>query len=105
MTKDEYWTLVEQDPREWSHDQKVLFWWVVHLLPKMSADGVIAAPDEAPLTDAEIVEVLEEVLPHEGNTRAYMDEEWRYEDQTVIMPSNEGHFVMIENGKVKIEND
>lgn len=102
MLESQYWTLVENDPRDWSHDQKVLFWWVVHLLPKMSDDGVIAAPSEAPLTDAEISEVLEEILPLEGNTRVYMDEEWKYEDQTVIMPSSEGHVVMIQNGKVMV---
>lgn len=101
----DYWELVEADPRDWSDDQKILFWWVVGLLSKVSPHGVIMAPAQAPLTDTEIVEALEAVLPQDGRQRSYLDKIWSYEDQRIVFPSSEGSLVMIKHGEVVIEKD
>lgn len=100
----EYWELVETDPRDWTHDQKVLFWWVVAMLRRCVPGGLIAAPDPAPLTDEQISDVLREVIPTEGDTREFAGESWTYENQLVLMPSSEGNIVQIKTGNVEVIN-
>lgn len=108
LLEDDYWHLVEADPRDWRHDQKILFWWVVTLLTKVGAGGVIMAPAQAPLTDEEIKTVFKEILPapgKEGQERSYMDKFWSYKGQKVIFPSMEGHLVIIDDGQIFVEED
>lgn len=108
LLEEDYWHLVEGDPRDWTEDQKILFWWVVGLLNKVGPQGVIAAPGQAPLDDDQIRAVFEEILPktpdHRGE-RSYLDKIWSYDGQLVIFPSSDGNFVMIEAGQIVIKND
>lgn len=104
----DYWKLVEADPRDWSRDQKILFWWVVELLTRVGPQGVIAAPGQAPLNDDQITEVFKQILPREGGRkgeRSYLDKIWTYEGQLVILPSADNHFVMLESGRIVIKDD
>jgi hypothetical protein len=106
LLDEDYWDLVEADPRDWTHDQKILFWWVVTLLAKVGADGVIAAPGQAPMSDEQITDVFNAILPEKGrNERTYLDKMWKYENQVVIFPSADGHIVSIKGGVVTIQHD
>jgi len=101
--RDNYWDLVDSDPRPWSRDQKILFWWVALLLHKVVQGGIIAAPDPAPLKDDEVVQVFNELLPKEGtNERSYLDVIWVYKNQTVIIPTSEGNMATIKSGKIEV---
>jgi hypothetical protein len=101
----DFWKKVDSDKRNWNRNQKILFWWVVSLLPQMKRGGVIMQPDKAPLTDAEIVEVCEALLPEEGQTRSYLDATWQYEDQKIVIPSKEGNLVTVDKGNIEISED
>lgn len=102
----QYWALVENDPRDWNHDQKVLFWWVVMMLGRVVPGGMIAAPDPAPLTAEQVSAVLEEIIPAEGDSREFAGQSWKYENQMVLMPSGDGKLVTIKKGNVEvIENE
>lgn len=101
----DYWTLVNADPRDWSREQKILFWWIVTLLGKVSAGGMIAAPDPAPLTDQQIIDVYKAVLPNDSDERAYMDKTWRYQDQIIMFPSAEGSLVSVVHGAIDVKPD
>jgi hypothetical protein len=105
MNEKEYWELVDADPREWSRDQKVLFWWVVMLLPQVSKG--IVTPDPSPLTTSQIQEVFEAILPQAENdthagSRAFMDRIWNYEGQLVLTGSTDGDSVSITNGNITV---
>lgn len=104
MLSEDYWSLVENDPRDWNHNQKVLFWWVVDLLGKVTPKGVIAAPSPAPLTDAEISDVFREILPENDERREFMGKSWKYQDQLVTMPSADGNLVTINDGEIEVVN-
>ena len=47
MTEEKYWELVEDGPDNYTRDQRILFWWVVMLLPRLAEGGVIMTPDPA----------------------------------------------------------
>lgn len=104
MNEKEYWALVESDPRDLTHDQKILFWWVVSLMGMMAPAGVIMAPDNAPLSREQIKEVFEELLPLEGRSEVtYMDHTWAFKNQKIIVPASDGALVRLYQGKVSIE--
>lgn len=107
MGDEEYWALVESDPRDLTRDQKILFWWVVSLMGMMAPAGVIMAPNEAPLTTEQIKEVFEELLPIEGRSRtsevSYMDHTWAFKNQKVIVPSSDGTLVRLYQCKISTE--
>lgn len=103
---EDYWTLVDADPREWDRNQTVLFWWIVLLLPKSREGGFIGQPDKAPLTDEQIIEVFKAVLPSEGETeRSYLDHTWSYRNQRLVFPSIENHLVSVIDGAISVEKD
>lgn len=106
MVTKEYWSLVDADARDWERNQKILFWWVVTCLQKINPNGVIAAPDKSPLSDEQIVEVFEEVLPEEGKSeKSYMDQIWSYQNQTLMFPSLDGNMVRVIDGKIEVVED
>lgn len=106
MVAEDYWTFVQADPRDWDRNQKVLFWWLVACLEKVSPNGVIAAPDKSPLLDEQIIEVFEAVLPEEGRAeKSYLDQVWEYQGQSFLFPSIEGNLITVKDGKIGVEED
>lgn len=107
FTNERYWRLVESDPRDMTRDQKILFWWLVGLLPRMAEGGGIVAPDPAPLSEDQIIEVYEKVLPAPDkpldSQMSYMDEFWTYTGQTVVIASQNGPVITIREGNIEVE--
>jgi hypothetical protein len=103
-----YWRQVEADPRDWSRDQKILFWWIVNLLPMITDEGVIAMPGQAPLKDSEVIEVLEAILPENESRRgerAFLDVIWNYQGQNAIIPTAEEHLLILKEGQIIVRPD
>lgn len=99
----DYWKFVHSDLRNWNEDQKILFWWVVFMLNKMTKRGVIAMPDPAPLTASQIEDVFAAIIPESGTTRAFMDFVWEYDDQVIFIESSDKKLIKIEKGIVSNE--
>lgn len=104
----DYWPLVEADPRDWSREQKILFWWVVGLLPQCSPDGVIAMPGQAPIDSDGVREVIEAILPETDDKRgerAFLDVVWTYKGQNVIVPTSDEKIVLLKAGNILLRPD
>jgi len=101
MTETEaYWDLVENDPRDWSRDQKVLYWWLAKTLVMMSGEGTILCPAPAPLTEEEIVEVLSTIL-QEG-AGEYLNRPWEYINQSIITYTQTNEEVRVRDGAIRV---
>jgi len=102
MTEEKYWELVENGPDNYTRDQRILFWWVVMLLPRLAEGGVIMTPDPAPLTAEEIERVFLDLHGDQGEP--YLGQSWSFSRNTVITQSSDGFTITLEqNGLVTTE--
>ena len=78
MTEEQYWALVEIGPDNYTRNQRILFWWVVMLLPQMAEGGIIMTPDPSPLSVEQIARVftdLAEVSGEKDNGEILLEDE------------------------------
>ncbi len=94
---DAYWTLVNEDKRDISRDQKILFWWLVYMLRVIHDQGIIATPDPSPLTAAEIKAVYNLLLDEDQ----YMGHTWNIGNKNIMVLDNGGVFVAVAQGKIQ----
>lgn len=101
MTEEEgYWELVNSDSRQWTHDQKILYWWLAKCLVSLSHVGTVICPASAPLTEDQIIQVFSALL-WEGSG-AYLGRTWQYIDQTIITYAQDGVEVLIKSGTIRV---
>lgn len=81
---------LERSDEEREQNMAIAFFWSVEkMLPILKADGVLAAPDPAPLTNVELGAVYEQIARHPN-----------YDRQLVQSMTEDGYLVSISNGHV-----
>lgn len=91
-----YWTLVDDDKRDMTRDQKILFWWLVYMLRVIRDQGVIATPDPSPLTAEQIKTVYKILLDQDE----YMGQTWNVGQKNIMVLDNDGEYVAVAHGKI-----